>query len=197
MDFGYHMERAWQVFARFLPSVLLLTLAFIGISIITFGIMAPVCMAGYMQSLLLALREGRRPEVRDLFSQMRLFLPLLAFGILVTLVLLAAFSLLILPGLLAMVAVSFVCLYMIPLLTDRNMGLIDALTESWRMAMQKPLVEQFAVVAVYVVLTSIGNSTGLGALFTQPFATLFVLSVYEVKLRRLLPEPPPAPPPTS
>ncbi|WP_457573897.1 hypothetical protein [Desulfolithobacter sp.] len=196
MDFGYHMERAWQVFARFLPSVLLLTLALIGMSMITLGIMAPVCTAGYMQSLLLALREDRRPEVRDLFSHMRLFFPLLGFGVLVTLIMLTAFALLVLPGLLAMVAVSFVCLYMLPLMTDRNMGLFDALSESWRMAVQKPLSEQFAVVAVYVVLTSIGNSTGLGALFTQPFATLFVLSVYEVKRRRLLPEPPPPPPPT-
>ncbi len=193
MDFGYHMERAWQVFARFLPSVLLLTLALIGMSMITLGIMAPVCTAGYMQSLLLALREDRRPEVRDLFSQMRLFFPLLGFGILVTLVLLTSFALLVLPGLLAMVAVSFACLYMIPLMTDQEMGLFEALAESWRMAVQKPLAEQFAVVAVYVVLTSIGNSTGLGALFTQPFATLFVLSVYEVKRRRLLPEPPPPP----
>ncbi|BCO10830.1 hypothetical protein GF1_32060 [Desulfolithobacter dissulfuricans] len=193
MDFGYHMERAWQVFARFLPSVLLLTLALIGMSMITLGIMAPVCTAGYMQSLLLALREDRRPEVRDLFSQMRLFFPLLGFGILVTLVLLTSFALLVLLGLLAMVAVSFACLYLVPLMTDRNMGLFEALAESWRMAVQKPLAEQFAVVAVYVVLTSIGNSTGLGALFTQPFATLFVLSVYEVKRRRLLPEPPPPP----
>ncbi|WP_456386765.1 hypothetical protein [Desulfolithobacter sp.] len=197
MDFGYHMERAWTVFVRFLPQMLLLSLALIGVSMITLGIMGPVCTAGYMQALLLALREGRRPEVRDLFAHMDLFFPLLGLGILLLLVLLFSFSLLVIPGLVALVAVSFVCLYLLPLMTDLKLGLFDALAESWRMAVQKPLSEQFAVVAVYVVLTSVGNSTGLGALFTQPFATLFVLSVYEVKRRRLLPEPPPPSPPTS
>ncbi|MFP7754450.1 hypothetical protein ACLG6S_07320 [Thermodesulfobacteriota bacterium B35] len=196
MDFRLHFEKAWQVFTAHLAPLLLSTLVLTVITMVTFGIMAPVCMAGYMQSLLLALRDGRRPEVRDLFSHMRLFFPLLGFSIVLVLLIYAGFALLVVPGIIVVLAISFGLIYMLPLMTDRSMGLVDAARESIRMAMEPPLAEQLAVVAVYLVLNSIGNSTGIGLLFTQPYGTLFVLSVYEVKRRRLLTGPgtPPTPP---
>ena len=94
---------------------------------------------------------------------------------------------LVLPGLAVILAVAFFCIYMLPLMTDQQFRLFEALKESSRMAMQQPITEHLAVVAVYLVLTSLGSSTGLGSLFTTPMATLFVLSVYEAKRIRLLP----------
>ena len=94
-------------------------------------------------------------------------------------------------------------MYMLPLMTDQELGLVEAFKESGRMAMEPPVGEHVAVVAVFLVLNSIGNSTGIGVLFTQPFAVLFVLSVYECKRRRMLPPPmestdnPPPPSPTD
>ena len=82
MDFKEHFEHSWQVFTAFLVPVLINTLLLFGVSIITFGIMAPVVSAGYMQSLLLAMRDERKPEPGDLFKHMNLFLPLLGFTIL-------------------------------------------------------------------------------------------------------------------
>lgn len=202
MDFKFHFENAWKVFTTHLVALLISTIALVGVSVITLGVMAPVVTAGYMQSLLLALRDGRKPDVRDLFANMDLFFPLLGFAILVGLAIFFGLTILVLPGLLVILAVSFFCMYMLPLMTDRGMNLFDAVKESGRMAMQPPISEHLVVVAVYLVLSSIGSSTGLGALFTQPFATLFVLSVYDVKLTRLLPGPqlqtdsqPPPPPP--
>ncbi len=204
MDFKAHFERAWSVFTAHLAPLLISTLVFTCVALVSFGIMAPVCMAGYMQSLLRALRENRRPEVRDLFSHMHLFFPLLGFSIVVVVAVFVGFSLLVLPGIVVMLAVTFGLVYMLPLMTDRSMGLVAAARESIRMAMEPPLSEQLTVVAVYLVLNSIGNSTGVGLLFTQPYATLFVLSVYEVKRRRLLAGPretarpgTPPPPPES
>ncbi|NOQ46338.1 MAG: hypothetical protein GQ559_06655 [Desulfobulbaceae bacterium] len=203
MDFKFHFENAWKVFTTHLVALLISTIALVGVSIITLGIMAPVVTAGYMQSLLLAMRDGRKPEVRDLFAHMDLFLPLLGFAILVGLAIFVGLVMLVLPGLLVILAVAFFCMYMLPLMTDGGMSLFDALKESGRMAMQPPVSEHLVVIAVYLVLSSIGNSTGLGALFTQPFVTLFVLSVYETKLTRLLPGPQPqtgnepSPPPSG
>jgi hypothetical protein len=189
MDFKYHLEKTWNTFTAFLPALLISTLALIGISIITLGILAPVCTAGYMQSLLLAVREKRKPEVRDLFSHMRLFLPLLGFSVLVVLVVMIGFAMLVLPGIVAALALTFFCLYLLPLMTDREMGLIDAVKESSRMALKDPVLDHMVVVALYLGITSIGQSVILGILFTQPFATLFVLSAFEERASKKLPEP--------
>lgn len=179
MDFKYHLEKAWTVFTAFLPALLVSTLALIGISIVTLGILAPVCTAGYMQSLLLAVRENRKPEVGDLFSRMRLFLPLLAFAVLVALVVMLGLAMLVLPGIIVSLALVFFCLYLLPLMTDRDMGLVDAVKESGRLALQEPVVDHLVVVALYLGITSLGQSVIFGMLFTQPFATLFILSAYQ------------------
>ena len=182
-------EQTWKIFTGFLPALVINTLGLIGISVITLGILAPVAMAGYMQSLLLAVRDKRKPEFGDLFSQMRLFLPLLGFGIVVGVALMVGFAMLFLPGIIMVLALAFFCLYMLPLMTDRDLGLIDAVKESSRMALEEPVAEHIAVVALYIGITAIGQSFILGALFTQPFATIFILLVYETKIKKELPQP--------
>jgi len=189
MDFKYHLEKTWNTFTAFLPALLISTLALVGISIVTLGILAPVCTAGYVQSLLQATRDRRKPEIGDLFSQMRLFLPLLAFVVLVVLVLMAGFAMLVLPGIIAAVALTFFCLYMLPLMTDREMGLIDAVKESSRMALKEPVIDHVVVVALYLGITALGQSIIFGILFTQPFATLFILSAYQERITQELPSP--------
>jgi len=140
--------------------------------------MSPVVFAGYLQSLLLALREDRKPEVRDLFAHMNLFFPLLGIGVIFFLVAIIGFAFLLLPGIAVMLAAAYFLLYMLPLMTDQQMGVFEAIKESVNMAMVDPL-EHLPVVAVYVVLGVIGNSTGIGALFTLPFSSLIILSAYE------------------
>ncbi len=186
MDFKEHFERSWKIFTAFLAPILINTVMAAGVSIITLGIMAPVVSAGYMQSLLLALRDNRKPEIRDLFAHMNLFFPLLGFGIVFLLAAALGFAMLVLPGIAVILAAVFFLIYMLPLMTDQQMGLLEAVKESARMSLEEPISEHLAVVAVYVVLGSIGNSTGIGALFTQPYSCLFVLSTYEQKRRRLL-----------
>jgi cobalamin synthase len=183
MDFKEQFEKTWRIFTGFLPALIINTIALIGISIFTLGILAPVAAAGYMQSLLLAVRENRKPEVGDLFSQMRLFLPLLGFTLAVTIALLLGFAMLVLPGMIMALALVFFCLYMLPLMTDRQMGLIDAVKESSRMALEEPVSEHLAVVALFIGITAVGQSFILGTLFTQPFATIFILLAYEWKTR--------------
>ncbi len=189
MDFQKHFGQTWKIFADNIVSLLIVTLVYLVVSAITFGIMMPVMTAGYMQSLLLLIREERVPEVRDLFSEMNLFFPLLAFTVIVGVIATVGLLLLVLPGLAVIIGVSFFCLYMLPLMTDQKKGIVDAVKESYRMVLQPPMSEHVAVVGVALIISSIGGSVAFGLLLTQPFVTLFILSVYEGKHNSMLPPP--------
>jgi hypothetical protein len=201
MDFKHHFETSWKLFTANLPALLLNTLALLALSIVSLGIMAPVCTAGYTQSLLELLRGQRKPEIRDLFCRMQLFFPLLGFSILVGIVVLVGFSALVLPGFILVALIFFFCLYLLPLMTDQDLGLVEAVKESYRLALEEPIIDHIVVTVIYIGLISLGSSVFLGTLFTHPFATLFMLSTYEVKRRKLLqaphasPSSPPPPPP--
>ena len=181
MDFKKHIVRAWELTWQFIVSLVLMTLVMTGVAVITLGVLAPVTMAGYMQSILLMIREGREPKIQDLFSEMRLFLPLLAFGIVAFVVVIIGFMLLIIPGFLAIMAISFCCLYMLPLMTDKKLGLFEAIKQSYNMAVRDNIAEHIVVAILFLAISGIGGSFFIGFLFTQPLATTFLLSVYEEK----------------
>lgn len=195
MDFKYHLETAWKLTLQYIAPLIFMTLAMMVISFITLGILGPVLMAGYMHSILLLTREGREPKVQDVFSHMRLFFPLLLFGIILFIITLIGIMLLFLPGVLFVLSISFCCIYMLPLMTDRNLGLIDAIKESFSMVTKEQLVDQIVVFILFVGISAIGSSVFIGSLFTQPLATLFLMSVYN-KLGKPAPETPPEPPPS-
>jgi len=183
MDFKEHLKTAWEGTLQYVVPVILLTLVQLIVITCSLGILAPVTTAGYTQSLLLALREGREPKIRDLFSEMRLFMPLLAFGILAALVSLLGFLLFILPGFLVVAFLVFATIYMMPLMTDKKMGLFDAIKESWNMAVRKPFSDQVILMVLYLLIISIGGSIPLALVFAQPLATFFMISVYEERLQ--------------
>jgi hypothetical protein len=179
MDFKRHIENAWNLTLGKIVSLILITLVLVGVSSLSLGILAPVAMAGYTQSLLLLIRSGREPKVQDLFSYMKLFLPLLGFGAAVFVITLIGFSLFFLPGMIIVIAITFCCIYMLPLMTDKNMSVIDAVKESYAMSRRGELVDHVVVVIIFMAITMIGGTVFIGVLFTQPLATLFLLSTYE------------------
>jgi hypothetical protein len=183
MDFKRHIETAWSLTLGHIVALVLITLVMLGVSALTLGILAPVTMAGYTQSMLQLVRNGREPDVRDLFSHMRLFLPLLGFGIAVFVAVSIGFMLFFLPGLILALGVTFCCIYMLPLMTDKGMGLLEAVKESYSMARQGNMVDHVVVVIIFMAIAMIGGSVFIGALFTQPLATLFLMSTYEEKIR--------------
>ncbi len=189
MDFQKHLETAWRLTLAYVVPLILMTLVMYAVGILTLGILAPVTLAGYMHSILLLLREKREPKIQDIFSRMHLFLPLLAFSVVFVIGFMIGILLLFLPGVVFMLAATFFCIYMIPLMTDGKMGLIDAIKKSASMSLQQPIAENIVVVLLYMGVCFIGNSVFIGFLFTQPFATIFLLSVYEEKTIRP-PEPP-------
>jgi hypothetical protein len=203
MDFKNHLKTAWEHTLQFIVPVILLTLVQVVVITCSFGILAPVTTAGYMQSLLRALRDGREPKIGDLFSEMRLIIPLSMFGLVAVLAIAIGFTLLIIPGLILTAFLLFATLYMMPLMTDQGMSLLDAIKESWNMAVEKPVTDQIILVVLYLVIVSLGSSVMVAVLFAQPLASFLVLSVYQERLQWVK-QPsiagaatPPPPPPSS
>ena len=182
MDFKNLIVQSWNYTLRFLGPVLLVTLVQLVLIIVSFGILAPVTTAGYIQSLMLAVREGRQPQVGDLFSQMRLFLPLLIYFILVTMFVALGFMLLVIPGFAVIGFVAFASFYMIPLMTDRKLGLIEALKTSWDHVTRAPVSDHLILAILYVVIMSLGSSLPFAFLLTQPIATFLMIGAYLEKV---------------
>ncbi len=182
MDFKKHLQVAWEATLQFIVPLILLTLLQLVVVVCSFGILAPVTTAGYMQSLLLALRDGREPKMGDLFSEMRLFLPLFVFGLLAMVLTVTGFLLLIIPGFIVAAFLIFATIFVMPLMTDKEMGLLDAVKESWAMATRSPVSDQFILMILYLLLVSLGSSIAVAILFTQPLATFLVLSVYRERM---------------
>ena len=119
--------------------------------------------------------------IQDLFSKMDLFFPLLGFFILYTVITIIGMTL-VLPGIFIMLAVVYFCVYMIPLMVDKDMGLVDAIKKSYALSLHGDKVDHMVAVLLYIVIISIGGSFFVGTLFTLPFATIFMLLVYAEKL---------------
>lgn len=181
MDFKIHLENAWDLTLEFIMPLIWITLVMFCIWFLSFGILAPVTLAGYTQALLRMMREGRDPAIRDLFSEINLFLPLIGFSILVVLAIGIGFIFVVLPGFLVAILITFACLYMLPLMTDRRLILTEAVKTSYAMGIDGGFAGHLATVAIYLGILAIGSSFFVGSLFTQPFATLFMLSVYSQK----------------
>jgi membrane-anchored glycerophosphoryl diester phosphodiesterase (GDPDase) len=79
---------------------------------------------------------------------------------------------------------------MLPLMTDKSMSIVDAIKESYAMARRGELVDHLIVVIIFMAITVIGGSIFIGVLFTQPLATLFLLSTYEEKIGAIAPPAP-------
>ena len=178
MDFKTHLENAWRLTFKYIAPLIIMTLVMIAVCFFTLGILAPVAMAGYMQSILLMIRDGREPKVQDIFSHMRLFFPLLLFGIVVFITALIGFLLFVIPGIAVVLAVAYCCLYMLILMTDRQIGIIDAVKESFSMTTNGNWIDNLAVFIIFIGIIALGGTTFIGSLFTQPFATIFLMSVY-------------------
>lgn len=198
MDFKKHLENAWRLSLKNLSIlVLLTTILYIGLivipmmftvlslpifSFLAVCIIGPVLIPGYIFSILSLIKNGSSPKLTDLFSQRHLFIPLFLFSIIVSMLTLMGFIFLILPGIAVLCAIAFSCLYIVPLMVDQHLGLIKAVKGSWQLAVKENVADHWVIVILVIGLTTIGSSVVLGVLFTQPFATAFVLSIYNEKI---------------
>lgn len=179
MDIKFHIETAWKLCINNIIPLVILTLVLCAVSVVSLGILAPVCFAGYFHALNQLMRSNREPKAQDIFSQMRLFFPLFVFGLVVCILAIIGFTLFVIPGIIFTVIVAYTCLYMIPIMVDLEYGLMDAVKKSYAMVTKDRVVDHIIVCIIFSALTTIGGSSFIGFLFLQPFATLFLLSAYE------------------
>jgi hypothetical protein len=66
-------------------------------------------------------------------------------------------------------------------MTDRKLGIVDAVKGSFSMTTNGSWIDNLAVFIIFIGLLALGSTTFIGALFTQPFATIFLMSVYDEK----------------
>jgi hypothetical protein len=182
LNFKDQLETAWRLTIKYIAPLIILTLVMFLVCLLTLGVLSLVLTAGYFHAVLLMIREGREPQLKDLLSHIKLFFPLLGFGIVVFISALIGFSLFFLPGVFVILAVSYCCLFILPLMTDKNLGLFDAVKKSYAIMMRGNMTDMVAVYLIFAGLFAIGNSVFVGFLFTQPFASVFLLSVYEEKV---------------
>jgi uncharacterized membrane protein len=182
MDFKKHLEIAWNTTLEHIVMLILMTLVMLVVSFFTLGMLAPVVMAGFTQAVIELMRNGKQLRIEDLFSQMKLFLPLLGFSLIVFLATLVGLFFFVLPGFAVVLVVTFGSLFMIPLMTDKKMGLIEAIKTSWAAAIGDSVADHIVVVILYIGLIATGSSIFIGTLLTLPFATVFLISVYFEKV---------------
>ena len=181
MNFNNHFKTSWNLTLSFIVPLIILTLVMFGICFLSLGLLAPAMMAGYTCALLRLIREKREPKINDLFSQMKLFLPLLGFSMAAFILTGIGYLILFIPGLLLTLALAFCCIYMLPLMVDQNRKLFDALKESYSMAISGEVMDHLVLVILYFGIMAIGGSIFIGSLFALPFTTLLLLLVYEEK----------------
>lgn len=206
MDFKTHLEFAWHQTLKNLVPLILMSLVMVIITIAAVLMVMPlifltmalamvwtgliltlmmVMMAGYFQAILEMMRHDRQPRIQDLFSQKKLFLPLFLFSIIAAVAIAVGLKLLILPGLAIICVLAFGCLYMVPLMVDRRLGIAKAIQVSWHMATQDNVADQVVVVILFLGFIAIGSLVGIGTLLTQPFASVFLISIYLEKIKKL------------
>ncbi|MEJ2134921.1 MAG: hypothetical protein P8X86_06705 [Desulfofustis sp.] len=182
MDFKDLIVKSWQNTLNHIGPLLLITFVQLVLIIVTLGILAPVTTAGYVNSLMQVVRDDRKPEVGDLFSQMRLFLPLFVLSIIAALAAFIGFALLVLPGFAVLAFIAFAAFYLLPYMVDQKLGLFDALKASWQAALKEPVSEHIVVVIIYVAIMSLGSSLWFAFLITQPMATFIMIEAYNKRV---------------
>ncbi len=199
MNFKHHLERAWRLTIDNLVPLILMTLVMVVVSGLTLGILAMVTLAGYTKSILSMMRTGREPKLGDVFSEMPLFLPLLGYSLVAVVITAIGFMLLFIPGVILACAIAWASLYMLPLMVDKRMGVVEALKESFRIvSSREDIMDHIVLLILLVGISAVGSSVFIGWLFTQPFAMILLLSAYEEEVagaRAAPPETTPPPPP--
>lgn len=181
IDYQLHLKRTWHCLRQD-PVVVLgggLTVQ-LAVSL-SFGLLAGPLAGGYIQAMITAIRENRRPTFNELFAGLSRMGPLFPY-VLVCLLTLIGFFFFIVPGLL----LSTLWLYCLPLMTDRRLGLLQAMYTSRqrvsRVGFGQHLVLVFLITVVPAALINVFALIlpifGLLHVFVLPLQSVCLASLY-------------------
>lgn len=171
LDIGQVFKQGWRLFVKDIGPLLVATLIAFLLGAVTLGIMAGPLFAGLYGMVVARVRDGRAPEVGDVFSCLDRFWSYLGAA-LVLAILIGLAWLTIVGGIL----LTAIWLYVFPLMVDRGMGLGEAMRVSKDMVLERGFWEHVALVLIYTIVTAI-----IGWPFTlvaTPFAIVAVTVAY-------------------
>jgi hypothetical protein len=179
MNFEKFMNETWEITVKNIAPLIILSLVFLMVSILTLGILMPVMLAGYTDSILRMIQHNRKPEVGDLFSHLSLFFPLIGLAILIIIAVIIGFALLVLPGIAAVILIAMIYLYFYQFLVTEKKGVISAVSSTWKMITAGSHIGEHIVILILVtIFNSIGASVFLGTIITLPLSTVFLSIVF-------------------
>jgi len=171
LDIGQVFRQGWRLFVKDIGPLLVATLIAFLLGAVTLGIMAGPLFAGLYGMVVARVRDGRSPEVGNVFSCLDRFWSYLGAALVLT-ILIGLAWLTIIGGIL----LTAIWLYVFPLMVDRGMGLGEAMRVSKDMVMERGFWEHVALVLIYTIVTAI-----IGWPFTlvaTPFAIVAVTVAY-------------------
>jgi len=171
LDIGLALKQAARLFIKDLAPLLIAALIAGVLSVLTLGILAGPLFAGLYGMVIGRVRDGRQPEVGDVFSGLDRFWSY-AGAALALVVLVALASITIVGGF----VLATIWLYVLPLMVDRGLSLGEAMNASKDMVVRAGFWEHLALVVVLFVIVSVAN--GALAILAAPFVVVAVTAAY-------------------
>jgi len=173
MDIEKLLKDSWE---KYIPEIVSLILfVFVGSILCITIILIPLVIAGMTEGFLRYAREGRKPELSDLWSRWDKFIAFLLLMIVAGALIMIGFMFLVIPGLLLCTLWMYSAFYII----DRDMGFWEAMETSRKTVMEAGLGENFVIFLIMGVLNSLGSALGgIGAILTAPYGLLLMANAY-------------------
>ncbi len=171
LDIGLALKQATRLFVKDLAPLIIAALVAGVLGVLTLGILAGPLFAGLYGMVIGRVRDGRQPEVSDVFDGLDRFWSY-AGAALVLLVLVGLASITIVGGFL----LASIWLYVFPLMVDRGLGLGEAMKASKDLVVRAGFWEHLALVIVLFVIVSVAN--GALAILAVPFTVVVVIAAY-------------------
>jgi hypothetical protein len=171
LDIGLALRQAARLFVKDLAPLIVAALIAAALSVVTLGVLAGPLFAGLYGMVIARVRDGRQPEVGDVFAGLQRFWSYFAAA-LVLVLLVGLASLTIVGGF----VLATIWLYVFPLMVDRGLSLGEALKASKDLVMRTGFWEHLALVVVLFVVASVAN--GALAVLAVPFIVVAVTAAY-------------------
>jgi hypothetical protein len=171
IDLGLALKQAARLFVKDLAPLLIAGLLTGVLSVVTLGVLAGPLLAGLYGMVIGRVRDGRRPEVSDVFLGLERFWAY-ASTALVLVVLIALASLTVVGGF----ALATIWLFVFPLMVDRGLSMGEAMKASRQLVMGAGFWEHLALVVVLFVIVAVAN--GALAILAGPFVVVAAGAAY-------------------
>jgi hypothetical protein len=171
LDIGLALRQAARLFVKDLAPLIVAALIAAALSVVTLGVLAGPLFAGLYGMVIARVRDGRQPEVGDVFAGLQRFWSYFAAA-LVLVLLVGLASLTIVGGF----VLATIWLYVFPLMVDRGLSLGEALKASKDLVMRTGFWEHLALVVVLFIVASVAN--GALAVLAVPFIVVAVTAAY-------------------